>query len=330
MKKYKITYLDLVPEDIYNIARESFSDKFEWTILSNNTLEEKIHKVREADFILAGAESIPAEVIISAKKLKMIQHHGVGFDKIDVDAATEHGVEVCINPEGTVVGVAEHTILLILAVYKKLIKISRDMYEGKFPTWEYRTQSYEIYGKTVGFVGFGRIAKETAKRLQGFEAKIIFFDKYINMSLDEQLRLNVKQVSSLDELLSLSDIVSVHMPLTDDNRNSIDKVFFEKMKRTAIFINTARGGIVNEEDFFEAIENKIIAGAGIDVFPQEPLPKGNKYIKLDNVTLTPHCSAGTVDALKSKMSHCFINISKYINGEETLHSVNKDKISKSI
>lgn len=327
MKKYKLAYFDLVTEDIYDIVRARFSDEFELITLDNNSIEEKIAKVKDVDFIITGAEEIPAEVIKNAKKLKLIQHHGVGFEKIDIDAATENGVEVCINPEGTTVGVAEHTILLILAVYKKLIKISRDMDEGKFPMWKYRTQCFEVYGKTVGFVGFGRIAREVTKRLQGFGPRIIFFDKYINMNEEEQTRLNVKQIESLNELLALSDVVSVHMPSTDKTKESINKAFFKKMKRTAIFINTSRGDLVNEEDFFEAINKKIIAGAGIDVYPKEPLPKDNNYLKLENVTLTPHCAAGTVDALKNKMNHCFININRYINGEETLHSLNKEKIA---
>lgn len=327
LKRYKIAYFDLATEDIYDIARASFSDEFELITLDNDSLEERINKAKDADFILTGPGEVSAEVIKSAKKLKLIQNHGVGFEKIDVDTATEYGIEVCINPEGTIVGVAEHTILLILAVYKKLIRISKDMYEGKFPQWEYRTQCFEIYGKTVGFVGFGRIAREVAKRLQGFEPNIIFFDKYVNMSKEEQNRLNVKQMESLDELLALSDIVSVHMPSNNETKQSVNKAFFEKMKRTAIFINTSRGNIVNEEDFFEVMNKKIIAGAGIDVYPKEPLPKDNNYLKLENVTLTPHCAAGTIDALKRKMFHCSRNISRYINGEETLHSLNKEKIN---
>lgn len=153
MKKYKVAYFDVATEDIYDVVRSCFSEDFEIVTLENKTLEEKIKKAQDADFILTGAGEVTYEIIKDAKNLKLIQLHGVGFDKIDVDAATKYGIEVCINPDGTIVGVAEHTILLILAVYKKLVKISKDMYNGKFSMWDYRTKCFEISGKTVGLVG---------------------------------------------------------------------------------------------------------------------------------------------------------------------------------
>lgn len=327
MKKYKVAYFDLATEDIYDVVRSCFSDDFEIVTLENKTLEEKKKKAKDADFILTGAGEVTSEIIKESKNLKLIQLHGVGFDKIDVNAATENGIEVCINPEGTIIGVAEHTILLILAVYKKLVRISMDMYDGKFPMWDYRTQCFEVFGKTVGLVGFGRIAKEVAKRLNGFGAKIVFFDKYITMSEEEQFTLNVKQMKTLDELLELSDIVSVHICLNEETKQSINMDFFQKMKKSAIFINTSRGGIVKEEDFFEAINNKAIAGAGLDVYPEEPLHENNNYIKLDNVTLTPHCAGGTIDALRCKMVNCFLNINRFLDGEETKYSLNREKVS---
>lgn len=327
MTKYKVASFDLATPDVYEVIRNQFPDNFELITLETGTLEDRVEKAKDVDFIIAATGSIPTEAIKAAKNLKMIQQQGVGFDKTDVDLATRLGIEVCITPEGTSVGVAEHVVLLILAVYKKLVKISSEMHEGKFPMWDYRTQCFEIYGKTIGFVGFGRIAREAAKRLQGFEPKIIFYDNYINMSKEEQQKLNVAQVSSIDELLSQADIVSVHIPSNNETRGSINKEFFNKMKKTAIFINTARGDLVNEEDFFDAINNKVIAGAGIDVYPKEPLPTDNRYIELENVTLTPHISAGTVDALKTKINHVCANINRFINGEETLHSLNKDKIT---
>mgnify|MGYP000913796808 FL=1 len=326
MDKYKIASFDLATEDVYEIIRRQLPSNFELVTLETGTLEDRIEKARDADFIIAATGSIPTEAIKAAKKLKMIQQQGVGFDKTDVELATKLGIEVCITPEGTSVGVAEHVILLILAVYKKIIKISNDMHEGKFPMWDYRTGCYEIYGKTIGLVGFGRISREVAKRLRGFEPQIIFYDNYISLSKAEQEELNVTQVSCLDKLLELSDIVSIHVPSNSETRGMINEDFFGKMKKTAILINTARGDLINEKDFFDAINNKIIAGAGIDVYPIEPLPPNNPYVKLKNVTLTPHISAGTVDALKTKIDHVCANINRFLNGEETLHSLNRDKI----
>lgn len=326
MEKYKVASFDFATEDVYKVIRSEFPNNFELVTLDTGTLEDRIEKAKDAHFIIAATGSIPTEAIRAAKDLIMIQQQGVGFDKTDVDLATQLGIEVCITPEGTSVGVAEHVVLLILAVYKKLVKISNEMYEGKFPMWEHRPECFEVYGKTIGFMGFGRIAREASKRLQGFEPKIIFYDNYISMSKEEQDKLNVKQIMSIDEFLKLSDIVSVHIPSNSETKGMINKDFFSKMKSSAIFINTARGDLVNETDFLEAINNNVIGGAGIDVYPKEPLPANNPYIMLNNVTLTPHISAGTVDALKTKINHVCANINRKINGEETLHSLNKDKI----
>lgn len=326
MQKYKIASFDYANEEIYDILRRQFPENFELITLDEDSLEDRVKKAKEADFIIAATGSIPREAIKAAKNLKMIQQQGVGYDKTDVGLATQLGIEVCITPVGTSIGVAEHVVLLILSVYKKLVKISNEMYEGKFPMWNYRNDCYEIFGKTIGFVGFGRIAREVTKRLQGFSPEIKFYDNYINMSEEEQRELNVKQVKNLDELLEGSDIISIHVPSNNETRGMVNKEFFKKMKDSAIFINTARGDLVNEQDFFDAINNKVIAGAGIDVYPVEPLPADNEYIKLENVVLTPHNSAGTVDALKTKIDHVCGNIKRYLNGEETQFSLNKDKI----
>lgn len=328
MKKIKVASFDFATEDIYKVIQEELPENFQLIPLKTGSLDEKIKNGKEADFFIAATGAIPTEVILEAKKLKMIQQQGVGYDKTDVELATKLGIEVCITPEGTSIGVSEHVVLLILAVYKNIILVSNKMHEGKFPMWDYRTRAFEIFGKTVGLLGFGRISREVAKRLQGFEAKIVFYDEFIKMSETEQKALNVKQVESLDELLALSDIVSAHVPSNEQTRGSINKEFFLKMKRNAIFINTARGDLVNEQDFIWAIKNKVIAGAGIDVFEKEPLPPNNPYIELENVTVTPHIAAGTIDALRTKIKHVSANILRYLNGEETLHSINKHKIIK--
>jgi phosphoglycerate dehydrogenase-like enzyme len=327
MKKYRIASFDFATEDIYEVIREQFPDNFELVTLKDGSLDDRIRIAEDADFLISATGAIPTEAIAGAKNIKMIQQQGVGFDKTDVDLATKLGIEVCITPEGTSIGVAEHVVLLVLAVYKKIVTISNEMYAGKFPMWDYRTKCFEIFGKTTGFIGFGRIAREAAKRLQAFESEIVFYDNYLNMSDEEQRLLNVKQINTLDELLAISDIVSVHVPANDETRGFINKEFFSKMKKTAIFINTARGDLINEKDFFEAMRNETIMGAGIDVFPKEPLPADNEYIKLPNVVLTPHISAGTVDALKAKINHVCANINRYLEGKETLHSLNKDKIA---
>lgn len=327
MEKIKVASFDFANEDIYQVIQDAMPEEFELVSLKTGSLEEKIKIGADAEFFIAATGAIPGEVIRGGKKLRLIQQQGVGFDKTDVAQATKLGIEVCITPEGTSIGVAEHVVLLILAVYKKVALMDKKVRDGEFPMWDYRTKCHEIFGKTIGFVGFGRIAKETAKRLGGFDPKIHFFDKYVNMSLEEQKELNVKQVHNLDELLGECDIISIHVPSNEITRGMVDKNFFLKMKRNAIFINTARGDLVVEKDFVDAINQDVIAGAGIDVFPKEPLPKENPYRELKNVVLTPHVSAGTVDALRTKIKYASANIQRFIRGEETLHSLNRTEIA---
>lgn len=322
----KVVSMDHASEEVYAIIRNTMPPGFELVTLETGSLEDRIDKVKGCEYIITAVGAVPTQVIEAADCLRMIQHQGVGVDKTDVDAASRRGIEICITPEGTSTGVAEHVVLLILAVYKNIREVVEAMDRGEFPMWTLRNRSYQVYGKTIGFYGFGRIAREAATRLAGFAPRIIFYDRYADISEEEMARYGATRVDSLDELLAQSDIVSVHTPATPETRGTIDAGFFAKMKPSAIFINTARGDLLNEEDFFAAMRKRVIAGAGIDVFAKEPLPADNQYITLPNVILTPHISAGTVDALQCKIRHAFANIQRYIDGEETSHSVNKDQL----
>ena len=323
----KVVTMDLASEDVYSVIRKNMPADFELVTLDTGTLEDRVEKIRDCEFVISAVGAVPGEAIKAAPKLRMIQHQGVGVDKTDVALATRLGIEVCITPEGTSIGVGEHVVLLILSVYKNTREVFRDMDGGEFPMWSKRTRSFEIYGKTVGLVGFGRIAQEAAKRLKNFNARIVFFDKYATPTREELDECGAEAAASLDELLAASDIVSIHTPSTPETKGMVNAAFFAKMKPTAIFINTARGDVVNEQDFFDAMRNKVIAGAGIDVFPKEPLPRDNEYVTLPHVTMTPHISAGTLDALECKLRHVFANIRRFMNGEETWHSINGDQIA---
>lgn len=326
MAPIKVVSMDLAAPDVYDIIRRTMPPEFELVTLETGTLEDRVAKVKGCEYIITAVGAVPTQVIETADKLRMIQHQGVGVDKTDIEAATRRGIEVCITPEGTTIGVAEHIVLLILAVYKNLRSVVEQMNQGGFPMWTLRGRSHEIYGKTAGFVGFGRIARAAAKRLRAFEADIVFYDAYAEVSDAEMAELGAKRVDSLDALLAVADIVSINTPATPETRGMVDAAFFARMKPSAVFINTARGDLVNEQDFFAAMKNGVIAGAGIDVFPKEPLSADNEYVKLPNVILTPHISAGTVDALRCKIQHAFANIQRYIKGEETWHSINGEQL----
>ena len=323
MVRFKVLYMNCASEDVYKIIRSQLPECLQLVTLNADDSNERMEKVKDADFILIANAKLTGEMIRAGKKLKLIQHQGVGYDSIDVKAATEHGVEVCLTPEGTSVGVSEHVVLLILGIYKKVVKAYNALLEGKFLQWELRYDSFEIFNKTVGLIGFGRIAREVAKRLNAFDARLLFYDEFVKMSEVEQKSLNVKQVVSLEEMLGQSDIISIHVPLTKDTRGMINKEIFEMMKTNAILINTARGEIINEGDLCEALLNKRIAAAGLDVFNEEPLSKESPLLKLDNVLLSPHIAAGTKDALITKMKAAFENMVRVLDEKKPINSVNK-------
>jgi phosphoglycerate dehydrogenase-like enzyme len=269
----------------------------------------------DCDFMIVADRSVTAQDFNKIKRLRMIQHQGVGYERIDIQACREHGVLLGLTPEGTTNGVAEHTILLILAIYKQLIKAATGVRTGHWMQWELRQNSFEISGKTVGLVGFGRIGRAVAARARAFEATVLYFDPFLAEAGAE----DAERASSLQELLSRSDIVSLHLPGSASNRKLIGAPALRTMKSTAILINTSRGNIVDEAALYEALQSGWIAGAGLDVLEQEPAAATNPLLSLDNVVVTPHISAGTVDAFRTKMRAVCDNLLRFDRGEAPLN-----------
>ncbi len=267
-----------------------------------------------ADFVLVATTRLTDEVLGSARNLRLIQHQGVGYDNIDLAAAKSHGIPVAICPAGTSIGVAEHVFLLILALYKRLLEADASMRRGEWLQWALRPTSFEIAGKTIGLIGLGRIGREVAVRARAFAANVIYFDTHRpDPATERDLGVSFRP---LDALLAESDIVSVHAPLTPATRHLIDAAALAKMKSTAILINTARGPLVDEAALAEALRSGSILGAGLDVFGVEPPPPDHPLFEYPNVVLTPHISAGTVDALRAKMDACFANMRRIVAGVE--------------
>jgi len=320
MSKFKVLYMNHAPEDVYEIIRSQLPEDFELVTLEKEDDKERKDKIKGVDFIIVATAKVTEDLLRNAKKLKLIQHQGVGYDNIDVHAVKRMGIPIGLTPEGTSIGVAEHTILLILAVYKKLVIAHNSLLKGKWLQFPLRPESYEMYGKTLGLIGFGRIGREVAKRAKPFGVRILYYDKYIHVSLEEKENLGVEEIS-FEKILAESDIVSLHVPLTDETRGMMNHKTFKAMKHAAILINTARGNLVNEKDLYEALKDRIIAGAGLDVFEKEPPSSDNPLFKLDNVILTPHISAGTKDALIAKMRAAFANMVRVTRGETPINLV---------
>ena len=310
-----VVYWNRATEDVYEIIRSEMPSGWRLVIPEGEAPAACYPQLAEADFILAATWAIGEAELRAAPKLKMVQHQGVGHEKIDKAALAARGIPLAICPAGTTTGVAEHTLLLILAVYKRLVVADRELRQGNWLQWGLRSTSFELAGKTLGLLGFGRIGQAVARRAHAFEAKLLYHDPFLAEPPAAAQACDASPVS-LADLLAGSDIVSVHIPTSDATHKLLGAEAFRRMKRSAVLINTARGAVVDEAALVEALERKLIAGAGLDVFEQEPLGTESPLLKMENVVLTPHISAGTVDALRQKMRAVFANMQRCLRGEE--------------
>jgi glyoxylate reductase len=264
--------------------------------------------------------TLPPEWLPRAPRLKLIQQGGVGYHDSFITAAREQGVPVAITPEGTCLGVAEHTILLILAVYKHLAEAHATMREGGWDHERFRRDSYFFYGKTLGIVGLGRIGSDVAKRARGFEpARVLYYDLF-RKPPEVERELGV-EYAELDALLRDADIVTLHVFLSDESRHMVGERELGLMKESAILINTSRGAVVDEDALYRALRDRRIWGAGIDAWTQEPTPADNPLRRLPNVTCTPHMATGTVDADRMKFEAAIANFRRALAGEQPLNVV---------
>jgi len=323
MAPYTVLYFEHATPEVYEIIRSQLPDGFELLTLESDDYEERAEKIPAADFLLVATAQVTKDLVERGKKLRLIQHQGVGYDRTDVAAARNLGIPIGLTPEGTCIGVAEHAILLILAVYKKLVVAHNSLVRGRWRQFDLRPFSYELFGKTLGLLGFGRIGAEVAKRARSFGARILVHDIHVSLTPHQQEALGVHQISK-HILLRDSDILSLHIPLTAETQGLVDGAFLRALKPSAILINTSRGGIVDQPALIEALKKGIIHGAGLDVFATEPLHPGSPLCQMDNVVLTPHIAAGTRDALISKMKAAFANMQRVVQGEKPIHLVHEE------
>jgi len=258
-----------------------------------------------------------------AKELKMIQTASIGYNHIDIAACTEKGVVVCNVGEVMAESVAQHTWALILDVSKNISRSDRVMRAGG---WEIeRRFAIELYGKTLGLVGIGDIGGRVAlKGKTAFGMSILAYDPYV---LPARAQLYGAQLADLETVLRESDVISVHTPLTPETQHMIGSKQFNLMKPTAIFVNTSRGPVVDEAALAEALENKKIFGAGIDVFEQEPVSPTSPLRKMENVVITPHTSSSTKEAFRNTYKGAINNILRFIEGKRPNWAVNREVLT---
>ncbi|MFQ5901340.1 MAG: phosphoglycerate dehydrogenase, partial [Thermodesulfobacteriota bacterium] len=264
---------------------------------------------------------VTSDIIDAAENLKVIGRAGIGVDNVDIDAATKRGIVVMNTPGGNTVTTAEHAIAMMFSLSRNIPQATSSMREGK---WEKkRFEGIELYNKTLGILGVGKIGSIVADRAIGLKMKVIAYDPYI--SEETANRIGIELVS-LDDLYKRADFISIHLPLTPDTRNMIDAKAFKEMKEGVRLITCARGGIVNENDLYEAIKSGNVVGAALDVFESEP-PEKSPLFSLEEVILTPHLGASTTEAQENVAIDIAGQISDYLLKGIIRNAVNVPSVS---
>lgn len=252
---------------------------------------EMMKLIADVDGIIVGVDPLDKEILQHAKKLKTISKYGVGTDNIDIDATKELGIPVTITLGANKEAVADFTVALMLTVARKITEIDS---QCKQLNWS-KVTTLDAWKKTLGLIGLGNIGKGVAQRVKGFQMKVLAYDLYQD---EDYANENQIEYVSLDTLLEESDFISLHLPLTEQTHHIISEREINKMKKTAVIVNTARGGLIDEKALYSALKYQRIWGAGIDAFEEEP-PKNKELLQLQNITLGSHCAASTVEGVRN-------------------------------
>jgi len=277
--------------------------------------KEIIKNIPEADIYIVGVEVVDREVIDAGINLKFIIRHGAGYDNIDVDYASRKGILVSYAPGQNCTTVAELTMGLILCISRRIVEAHNIIKKGDFKL----CMGLELVDKTIGILGFGAIGRELAQRAKAFGMNIKAYDVFKDEKTAAEYDVEYME---LDDILSISDYVSVNIPLTKETRGMLDKKRLMKMKKSAFLINTARGEVVNEDDLIEVLRKREIRGAALDVYNSEPPQK--ELIKLDNVVLTSHIGGSSIESAIRLTDYSCNNVERFIKGEKPISLLNEE------
>jgi glyoxylate reductase len=283
-----------------------------------------LSKVRDVDGLLPLlTETIDAEVMDAGGKLQVISNYAVGFNNIDVDAATERGIYVTNTPGILTDTTADCAFALLMAAARRIPEADRHVRAKRWiHAWGPRMFiGTDIYGKTLGILGLGRIGSAIAKRAKGFDMELIYYDVSRREDLEKDLGISYKP---LDGVIAESDFLSLHVPLTETTHHMIGEDQLARMKKTAFLINTSRGPVVDENALCNALRDGVIAGAGLDVFEDEPIDPDSPLLQLDNVVLTPHIASASVETRTKMAVTAAINLVSVLQGKEPPNLVNPE------
>lgn len=316
----KVLYFAFTDASMHRLVHHRMPEAVELVALEEGTDAERLQKIADADAVLLAGRKLDEVFLDAAPRLKLVVFHGVGYhDYVDVESLRRRGIALAISPAGTGPGVAEHAIMLMLAVGKRLPFLDRKLREGTWLAQNLRAESRGIAGGTIGIVGLGRIGREVARRLAGWGAKLVYHD-IAAIPAEVERALGITRLP-LEELLRHSDIVTLHVPLTPATRGMIDGTALALMPPGAILINCARGPVVDEAALVEALRSGHLGGAGLDVFAHEPPPFPSAFAEFRNVVLTPHNGAGTADIMRMKMEEIWRDVALFFAGREMVNTV---------
>ena len=313
----KIVFCPPLSKTIMDVARGMLPAGYELDVLDKEDPRFPA-AIKDAEYFMGFARGgMGPEFYKTAPRLKLIQLISAGYDRLDVAAARQARVPVANNGGANSVAVAEHTMMLILSVYKRLAWQHINVTAGKWRVGDLGDQRvYELAGKTLGIVGLGTIGKKVARRTAGFDVKVQYYD-VVRLSEDQEDALDVR-FALFPELLRTSDVVSLHVPLNNVTRNMMGAREFALMKDTAILINTCRGPVVDEAALYQALTTRQIAGAGLDVMVEEPPVTDHQLFKLDNVIITPHMAGPTQENWTKAFRNAFDNVQRVAAGRTPL------------
>lgn len=315
-----------VTRKLHDDAIKKLQEKFEVNVWPYDDVKVErdvlLKEVERADGILTMlSDQIDEQLLSRAKNVKVIANLAVGYDNIDIEAATKHNIIITNTPDILKDTTADLTFALLLATARRIPESINYVKEGKWTSWPpFLLAGSDVHHKTIGIVGMGSIGEAIAKRATGFDMQILYHNR--TRKPEAEKKLNAKYVS-FDELVTESDFVVCMTPLTEETKDMFNEDVFKKMKKSAIFINTSRGGVVDEEALYRALKNSEIKAAGLDVFKNEPIGADHPLLELDNVVALPHIGSASFETRYNMMHLAVDNIISVLEGKDPITPVNK-------
>jgi phosphoglycerate dehydrogenase-like enzyme len=317
MAQAKVVFLHGLTRPILEWIIAHVPEDFSLTPVSGKLPETEVTEaVKDAEFLMVYRADLPDPVLKAAARVRLVQLLEAGYDRINVGLMRQMRIPCAQNAGVNSWAVADHALLLMLAVYRRLVVADRATREGRWREPITGLNTYEMEGKLVGIFGIGNIGSKVARRVQGFGARVQYYDKY-PLSPEREQEIGVVRVS-MEDLFRTSDIVTLHTPLTAETHKLVNSDILAQMKPTAVLINTSRGEVIDEGALATALQQRRIAGAGLDVFEREPVDPANPLLKLDNVVVTPHSAGTTIDTWSRRLEFAFGNMRRVGAGEAPL------------